>query len=195
VKQMMQSLASEPWYGRTLFVLLGDHGFPLGEHGSSNIGHGLYPESTWVPFVIFGKHPRLAAGPRHSVASQLDVGPTLLDLAGIDRDNAFMGHSLVRARGHAASTSYQLRGDEAALETGRLRVHGGLGKHERELGNEVFDVIDDRMEKKNLLPRFHAEHQRWHSFLDDLARLHVNVIENDRLLPPHPTQSGTKYQR
>src|SRR5690606_34015981 len=83
--------------------------------------------STWVPFVIFGKHPRLAAGPRHSVASQLDVGPTLLDLAGIDRDNAFMGHSLVRARGHAASTSYQLRGDEAALDTGLLRVPGGTG--------------------------------------------------------------------
>src|SRR5688572_21717569 len=40
VKQLMQSVSSEPWYPRTLFALLGDHGFPLGEHGSSNIGYG-----------------------------------------------------------------------------------------------------------------------------------------------------------
>ena len=183
VKQMMQSLSSEPWYERTLFVLLGDHGFPLGEHGSSNIGYGLYPESTWVPFVIFGKHPRLVPGPRNVVASQIDVGPTLLDLAGIDRDNAFMGHSLVRGRGHAASTAYQLRGDEAALETGRLRVHGGLRSQERELGAEIFDVLDDRMEQVNLLSRFPGEYERWHSFLNELDRLHTDLIESDRLLP------------
>lgn len=183
VKRMLQSLSSEPWYPRTLFVLLGDHGFPLGEHGSSNIGYGLYPESTWVPFVIFGKHPRLAAGRRDVVASQLDVGPTLLDLAGIRRANAFMGHSLIRQRGQALATAYQLRGDEAALETGTLRVHAGLGKRERERGAEVFDVLSDRLEHTNLLSRFQSEFRKWHTFLDDLERLHTDVIEKDQLLP------------
>ncbi|HEY6724409.1 MAG TPA: sulfatase-like hydrolase/transferase, partial [Polyangiaceae bacterium] len=184
VKQMMQSLASETWYPRTLFVLLGDHGFPLGEHGSSNIGYGLYPESTWVPFVIFGKHPRLEPGRRDVVASQLDVAPTLLDLAGIRRANAFMGHSLIRERGQDLATAYQLRGDEAALETGRLRVHGGLGDRQRERGPELFDVLGDRLERTNLLPRFESDHRKWHSFLEDLERLHTDVIEADRLLPP-----------
>ena len=195
VKRMMQSLSSEPWYPRTLFVLLGDHGFPLGEHGSSNIGYGLYPESTWVPFVIFGRHPRLEPGRRDVVASQLDIAPTLLDLAGIRRANAFMGHSLIRESGQALATAYQLRGDEAALETGMLRVHGGLGNHERERGAEVFDVLNDRLEHTNLLSRFESDYRKWHSFLDDLERLHTDVIERDRLLPPSVRDSGQGQQR
>lgn len=184
VKKMMQSLTSAPWYDHTLFVLLGDHGFPLGEHGSSNIGYGLYTESTWVPFVIHGKHPRLEPGPRDVVASQLDVAPTLLDLAGIRTENSFMGHSLLRPHGKAQSTAYQLRGDEGALETGRLRFHTGLEGHERERGTEVFDVLADRMEHENRLSRFGQDYQKWHPFLEDLLRLHTDTIEHDRLLPP-----------
>ncbi len=105
IRDFIDSLRNEPWFDHTVFVVFADHGFPMNEHGSSAIGYGLYPESTWIPFVVAGPHPKLGVPRRHDEpASQLDVGPTLLDLAGVSAPNAFMGHSLLRRNNHNATT-------------------------------------------------------------------------------------------
>lgn len=93
------SLAREPWFDRTIFVVTGDHGFPLGEHGESSVGSTLHTEATWLPFVIWGRHPSIRPGRRHGeVASQIDVAPTILALAGIRSANHFTGHDLLGPR-------------------------------------------------------------------------------------------------
>jgi arylsulfatase A-like enzyme len=95
VRELVESLAGEPWFGRTLIVINSDHGYNLGEHGGLVGGYNLHRESVWTPFLIVGPHPRLPAGRHDNVVTLLDVAPTIADLIGLREANPWHGHSLL----------------------------------------------------------------------------------------------------
>jgi arylsulfatase A-like enzyme len=53
------------------------------EHGVTAGTHAGYRESTWVPLIIVGEHPRLPRGPQEGVAGLVDVAPTVAGLIGL----------------------------------------------------------------------------------------------------------------
>jgi arylsulfatase A-like enzyme len=68
----------------TVIVLLGDHGFLLGDHGwTGKISIVLHPELAQVPLVIIDPQRRLAGRASSYFASTHDVGPTVLAMAGV----------------------------------------------------------------------------------------------------------------
>lgn len=184
LRDFMESVRDEPWFDRTVFVVMADHGFPLSEHGSSQIGYGLYTESIWMPFVIYGRHPALRRGPHLDLASGLDLAPTFLDLAGIRVPNSFAGHSLVRPAPIDRQLTFSMRSEQAMVERGDYRWHGPWGATPRVQGEELFNLIDDRLEQRNLMPARPGLRDSLGSFIRDLARLHIDVIEKDALWPP-----------
>ncbi|MGQ0560129.1 MAG: LTA synthase family protein [Sphingosinicella sp.] len=95
VRELVESLAREPWFARTLVVINSDHGYNLGEHGGHTGGYSLHRESVWTPFLIVGPHPRLPAGRHGEIVTLLDVAPTLADLIGLREPNPWHGHSLL----------------------------------------------------------------------------------------------------
>lgn len=95
VRELMESLRAEPWFGRTLWVINSDHGYNLGEHGGQVGAYSLYRESTWIPFLIVGPHPRLPAGRHDGFVTLLDLAPTIADLIGLREPNPWHGHSLL----------------------------------------------------------------------------------------------------
>jgi len=71
----------------TIVVLTSDHGEMLGAHGGlQQKWYQAYEETIHVPCVISNKH--LFPEPRqtHATTSHIDLAPTLLGLAGIDRE-------------------------------------------------------------------------------------------------------------
>jgi arylsulfatase A-like enzyme len=183
LKAFMEGVHDEPWFDRTVFVVMADHGFPLGEHGSSQIGYGLYTESMWMPLVMTGSHPKLGqTGPRHDLASGLDLAPTFLELAGIRAPNSFMGHSLLQGANPARLT-FSMRGEQAMVERGDYRWHGAWGSQPRQQGEELFDLIRDRGEFQNLMPAKPEMRDSLSVFIRNLTRLHVDVLERDVLWP------------
>jgi arylsulfatase A-like enzyme len=141
----------------------------------------------WIPFVIAGKHPRLGPGAWHDYpASQLDIGPTVLDLAGIRAPNHFLGHSLARPATGLASISYLVRGEQGELESGAFRIHAPLGDRPREQGTEVFNTVGDRLEKHNLYPQDAAAKAAYDSLsplLRAIGTLNTYLVEANRLWP------------
>ncbi len=80
----------------TVVIFAGDNGYFLGERGIS--GKWIhYEESLRVPLIIYD--PRLPAERRGRVAApialNLDVPPTILDYAGVERPVGYQGRSLV----------------------------------------------------------------------------------------------------
>ncbi|HLP40732.1 MAG TPA: sulfatase-like hydrolase/transferase [Fibrobacteria bacterium] len=189
--RFFDAIRGEPWFPHTLFIILADHGFPLSEHGSSTIGHGLYNESTWIPFVVYGEHPELGPPALHDYpASQVDLGPTVLDLAGVREPNHSLGHSLVRRATGLHSTSFLVRGQQGTLEHGEYRIHGPLGDIPREQGPEVFNSSVDRLETRNLLPGAQAVHDSLMPILLDLGLLNTYLIETDAFWPDSASSSA-----
>ncbi len=183
LKSFIEGVRHQPWFDHTVFVILADHGFPLGEHGSSQIGYGLYTESVWMPLVMIGKHPKLAAGgPRFDLASGLDLGPTFLDIAGIRAPNSFMGHSLLQGP-NPNRVSFSIRGEQAMVEKGNYRWHGAWGNTPRQQGEELFDLIKDRGECHDLMPAQPEMRESLSVFVRQVARLQMDVLERDALWP------------
>ena len=81
--------------GNTVVVFTSDNGFYLGEHGLAGKWYGHAP-SIRVPLLVFD--PRVPASARGQVrdelALNLDVAPTVLDLAGLPVPPGVQGRSL-----------------------------------------------------------------------------------------------------
>jgi len=79
----------------TVIVLLADHGEEFEDHGALGHGHSLHVEIVRVPLVI--RAPGLAPRRVQELARQVDVLPTVLELAGIPVPPGVAGRSLVPA--------------------------------------------------------------------------------------------------
>jgi arylsulfatase A-like enzyme len=79
----------------TIIVVTADHGEEFGEHGGIGHGRTLYGELVRVPLVI-AYPPKLEPGRRIAHLSQhIDVAPTILRLARIEKPSAFQGNSVL----------------------------------------------------------------------------------------------------
>ena len=98
--RFIRAVENEDWYKNTYVIVMADHGFPLGENGVSTMNGGGFSNISWIPFFIHGE------GLEHvldtTTAAQLDIAPTVLELAGFAVPNIFMGHNLLRG-GSASS--------------------------------------------------------------------------------------------
>jgi hypothetical protein len=80
----------------TLFVIVGDHGESFNEHGLLAHNSSLFEEEITVPLLFWSSDGRL----RHAEVlrgRQLDIGPTIVDLFGLEADPSMtQGTSLLR---------------------------------------------------------------------------------------------------
>jgi choline-sulfatase len=82
---------------RTLVVVAADHGESLGEHGERTHGVFVYDVTMRVPWIVWSAG--IAHGEYGGLARLVDLAPTVLDIAGVDRPSAFEGRSLLPAMG------------------------------------------------------------------------------------------------
>jgi arylsulfatase len=83
---VLDALAASGQADRTVVILTSDHGELAGSHGLRQKGNLVYDENFHVPLVV--SHPDLPGGGRTgSLASAVDLAPTLLDVAGWSADD------------------------------------------------------------------------------------------------------------
>jgi phosphoglycerol transferase MdoB-like AlkP superfamily enzyme len=95
VREFVATLSTAPWFKNTIFVVTGDHGFDLGDRGTSGSLTNLRTETTWVPLIIHRPSGLPVSGAQPAVGSHIDLGPTLLGLLGVCDKMAAAGHDLL----------------------------------------------------------------------------------------------------
>jgi arylsulfatase A-like enzyme len=176
--------------GRTVFFFLGDNGYLWGEHGLS--GKGLaYDESVHVPLVVFGAEVTSGVDNR-LVYADLDLGPTVMEIAGLSCGNTD-GRSLwplLRGENPAwresllfeswGAIGYGPYETWAALRTKRWKYIRQASGEE-----ELYDLIADPFELQNLRTdaEFDAVRTNLASQLDaeKALALKVYLVPNGRL--------------
>jgi arylsulfatase A-like enzyme len=95
IDSLLTALAAQGKLDDTLVFYLSDNGLFWGEHRSPGGKGAVYQEASRVPFAV--RYPRLVKEPRVDMAllANIDVAPTIYELAGIPTPPEVDGRSLV----------------------------------------------------------------------------------------------------
>jgi arylsulfatase A-like enzyme len=94
IGDLIRSLRESGRLADTYFIFTSDNGFHIGQHRMPPGKNTAYDEDTRVPFIVRG--PGVPAGRTvNSLAGNVDIAPTLADLAGVKTPRFVDGRSLV----------------------------------------------------------------------------------------------------
>lgn len=146
----------------TVVLFMGDNGFMFGEHGLID-KRNAYEESMRVPLIAYGPGVIERGKTVTDMVANLDIAPTILDLAGVAAPPQFSGASFApQLEGHAPAqpwrtsllyeyyweynypqtpTTFALRGDRYKL----IQYHGIWDTE------ELYDLKADPREMNNLI--------------------------------------------
>lgn len=126
--RFLRQAREHAFFGDTLFVLMGDHGARV--YGASEIPLGSYE----VPILFYGPGIVPAGRRVDTLASSLDVPPTVLGILGFDYDSKFFGQDVLRAD-RADGRALMTHNNEIALMRGSRIAVLGLRR-----SAQLFDV-------------------------------------------------------
>jgi len=167
--------------GKTLIVVLADHGESLGEHGEFNHGIFLYDATLRIPFLIAG--PGVPAGVRvQQQARTIDVLPTVLELMGGKAPASVQGVSLAPAfSGKSVQTNYSYEETlypKMNMGWSELRgIRTLKWKYVRAPRPELYDLARDPGEKINVLDSHPKEFRELEAQLKALSPGSENGVE------------------
>lgn len=144
----------------TLVVYMGDNGFSWGEHGLIDKRH-FYEESAKVPFLMRWPDKLKGGTTIESLISNIDIAPTFLEVAGVEKPAELPGASLVKLlNGESAAWrdtiyyEYYWEYDYPMTPT-VFGIRKGNYKYIRYQGiwdrNELYDLEADPYEMNNLI--------------------------------------------
>jgi arylsulfatase A-like enzyme len=182
VGQLLRALRRRAQLDDTIFIFTSDNGYLLGEHGQFDNKRFAYEESIRIPFII--RYPRLARPGRavEALTLNIDVAPTLVELAGAEPLEAAQGRSFVPLlRGENAQwrdsflAEYYLEKVAPRAPTWQaIRTTRWKYIHYPELEgmDELYDLQADPHEMRNLFaePSARAELMRLRGELDRLKQ-------------------------
>jgi arylsulfatase A-like enzyme len=147
----------------TVFVVTSDHGEEFFEHQSFGHGHSLFEELLHVPLLF--RHPGSvpANGRITSAVSTIDIGPTIIEAAGVDaaRTRTFEGQSLL-----STMRGLDRPGPDVAfsdfLDDRRTVTAGSRWKLIlRGINAEFFDLQNDPTEQREMNMQAHPIASRY----------------------------------
>jgi arylsulfatase A-like enzyme len=160
IGQILEYLKSSGLDKSTLVIYMGDNGFSFGEHGLIDKRH-MYEESMRVPLLVWS--PGIIA-PNTKVSQMIqniDIAPTILELAGIEKPDQMQGESFVqlllgKEKPWRTKVFYEYYWEDAfpqtpsifGVRTDRYKYifnHGVWGI------NELYDLKQDPHEVYNLI--------------------------------------------
>ncbi|MGI9260312.1 MAG: sulfatase [Gammaproteobacteria bacterium] len=151
----------------TIVVLLGDHGWNLGEHTMWN-KHTLFDLALRTPLII--RSPADAVSRHAAVVSLLDVFPTLSDLAGLpvpdDLDGVSLAPVFANSESSVRNAAISRWFDGASVRTSRYRYTDWRDESGNIEARMLFDLSVDPEETKNV-----AEEDRYNDVVAELSSL------------------------
>lgn len=161
IGRLREAVAARGDSARTVFIFCGDNGFSLGDRGLADKWF-MYEESLRVPLVIHD--PRQPATARGSKVSQMvlnvDLAPTLVDLAGQAVPDRMQGRSLISwiagevPAGWRTDFFYEhhtlpkIIPPSEGVRTGEWKYIRWIDREP--LVEELFDLSNDPLEQHNL---------------------------------------------
>jgi len=149
IGDILKALKEKGFAEDTIIVVASDHGDMLGDHRMAYAGF-MYECVVRVPLIIVDNHPGRTAKKIDHLVSLIDIGPTILGVAGVQVPPHLEGHSLLpHVRGGQVETE-----DVAFAEEGNMvMIRNRRNKMVLYIGEsygELYDLKRDPLELVNL---------------------------------------------
>jgi len=163
VGRILNTLERRGMRDNTVVIFTSDHGEMAGDHGRLN-KRVYYEESVLVPLLI--SHPGFSSTgvANRALVDNLDLYPTLLEIAGCEPSKRCMGRSLVPLLGKTDESRSSDWRDEVFSEVSRQTRSGRMNRitmvrtdrfkyamDDLSRGYMLFDMKDDPGERANLV--------------------------------------------
>lgn len=174
--RIVSALRASGALDRTIVAIVGDHGEALGDHGEEDHGIFLYEAVTRVPWIMRLPNGERAGSVVAEQVRQVDLTPTILDLAGAGSNARTDGESIAALmRGTArrdpppsyTETWYPL------LHFGWSRLRAlrvGEWKYIAAPKPELYDLRSDRAERRNVIAERSSVASRMAAELETVER-------------------------
>lgn len=171
IGRIVAELAARGQLDDTVIVVAADHGEEFWDHGNFFHGQSLYDELLHIPLIVHAPRAAPAGTVVERPVRMIDLAPSLLEWAALQRPATFEGRPLSQAIAQptapgddliATATQAQFP-TRYAIRSGGLKLIESLDTGKREL----FDVVADPDEEKNLAD----------ARPDDVARLEARLAE------------------
>lgn len=146
----------------TMVIYMGDNGFSWGEHGLIDKRH-FYEESVKVPFLVYAPGIFKGGITVEKMIQNIDIGPTVLELAGLKKSSKMVGHSFMPLlRGDSTKWrdkifyeyyweyDFPMTPTVYGVRTDRYKYIRYQGIWDQ---NELYDLVNDPQEMYNLIER------------------------------------------
>jgi len=167
IGRVLTALEARGLAGRTIIVLVGDHGEEFQDHGGWGHTTTLFNELIRVPLVLAvpGLHPSVEAAP----VAISDIAPTLLQLTGVPVPDVFQGRPMtVDAQTLAAPPDRTIVAETLRYADKRAVIRDGwkLIRDRETMTDTLFDLNGDPREMDDRLARNPALIQDLEAVLD-----------------------------
>jgi arylsulfatase A-like enzyme/Tfp pilus assembly protein PilF len=157
VGRLVSALRAAGTLDRTIVAVVGDHGEALGDHGEEDHGIFLYEAVTRVPWIMRLPNGERAGAVVAEQIRQVDLTPTILDLAGAASNARTDGESLapvIRGTGRRDPPPSYTESWYPQLHFGWSRLRAlrvGEWKYIAAPKPELYDLRTDRAERRNVI--------------------------------------------
>lgn len=171
--RFFEELSKRPDYENTVVILLGDHDTPV-DSVDYRVPQPLGVSASRIFMGIFSTDTSLVKGlvVREDVASQHDIGPTVMDLAQVRGENHFWGYDLLAEKRPESQPSIFLTQNAYYLGFQDSVIVGGLENENVYVGkNEVYQISSD------------ATAKAWRENAIGASRVLRTLLRNDKMMP------------
>ncbi len=173
--RLLTALAARDDFKRTVIVVLGDHDTPV-DSIDYKVPQPLGVSSSQIFMGIFSADSNLFQGLeiREDVASQLDIGPTILDLAQVRAPNHFWGYDLLTEKRPAEQPAVFFSQNAYFLGFRDFVLTGALNSKEIYKGIDGdYEIVED------------STSVYWKDRVVGASQLLRSLLRNDKMQPHH----------
>ncbi len=172
LRRFFERAQQEPWYRNTVFVITADHTFKYNDHPAWYMN----PAGRFAIPILFFTPDGSLSGTDSTVAQQLDILPSVLDLVGYEGRVGAFGRSLFR-NDRPGRAIIHLGGVFKIIEGDRMLLFDGM----RAKG--LFDYQTDTLFSNDLTAAEPGEAARMERVLRAYMQQHADALLHNRMVP------------
>ena len=155
IGKLIDKLKNNGLNKNTIVAISADHGYELLDHGTGTHGYCPYDEVIKIPLIIYDGTMHNKPKKIQSQGRNIDIGPTLLDMVGLEAPEVWEGISLLKKKTKKSEFAFTMGYNVQSVRTSQYKliyqdIKSVNNNYWKSPGYELYNLISDPKELKDI---------------------------------------------